>query len=394
MRLTWLLIARPMPVSDFNDYRTLALGIVDHAQFGYPEPTSFFLPVHPAFLAIFAVFSRADVWLSMSTVLVSTASVLLIYLAATKVVGSERGALVAAAVFALFPTFVLFSPVLATEHLFVALMLGAIVALTRLDSRPTVNAAIAGGLLGLAALTRGEAVFYFPAALLFIWAGRQLIDTRRKTMATVLLLGAAAIVVVPWYVRNAAVVDPDSGLSSSAGLNFYFAHNDSGNYGAFSEGSPLLGLPASEASALGWELGIAHIRQDPLNLVRDVWTGTERLFASPDYAVFWTTREAGSRGDPNFYTRSVRFTSVSGESARIATVLLFSTAALSVLVWRTWRYELAFLIVPLAVSSWVLRTVIYWAKPRYAYFITVMAVIVAAVTIEALLSASRPKEPA
>src|SRR5690606_28069175 len=60
-RLAWMLHVRPMPVSDFNDYRTLALGIIDHLQFGYPEPTAFFLPVHPTFLAGFALISLRPV---------------------------------------------------------------------------------------------------------------------------------------------------------------------------------------------------------------------------------------------------------------------------------------------------------------------------------------------
>jgi len=46
----------------------------------------------------------------------------------------------------------------------------------------------------------------------------------------------------------------------------------------------------------------------------------------------------------------------------------------------------------LIASSWLLRTVIYWAKPRYGYFINVMLVFVAALAISAIIGSN--KKPA
>ncbi|MEZ5175702.1 MAG: glycosyltransferase family 39 protein [Acidimicrobiia bacterium] len=389
IRLAWLLHADPVPVSDFNDYRTLAVGIVDHGQFGYPEPTSFFLPLHPVYLSVFAFFSRSDVWLGLSMVVLGTISIGLVYLAALRVLATQRAALIAAGLFAFYPTLVLFSPILATEHLFVALMLGAIAVLTRIDRRPAVYAGIVGILVGCAVLTRGEAVFYVPAILLFIWVGNKLPTPRTRIIVSALVAAGIFVVVLPWYVRNAIVVDPNAGLSSSAGLNFYFAHNDSGNYGDFIEGNPLYGLPPEEASRLGWELGFKHIREHPLNLVKDVWKGTLHLFASPDYSVFWATQQPAYRGDPEFVQRYVRFATTFLQLARMATAGLLAAALLSLLAYRAWRRELWALIIPLAVSSWLLRTVIYWAKPRYAYFVTVILIFVAAFTIDVLVGSNR-----
>lgn len=385
-RLAWMLHVRPMPVSDFNDYRTLALGIIDHLQFGYPEPTAFFLPVHPTFLAGFALISRSDLWLAFSMVLVGTASVLLVYLVGLRVLPTRRAALIAAGIFALFPTFVVFSPVLATEHLFVLLMLGAIYLLTGEPSSR--RFAASGVLLGLAVVTRGEAVFYLPAVGLWGLIGmRSALPLKRRVQLLAVAAAAVLVVVIPWYVRNAVVVGPEAGLSASAGLNFYFAHNDSGNYGDYTEGNPLVGLPSEQQSALGWKLGWQHIKAHPLNLVKDIRIGTLRLFGAPDYAVIWATSKGDFYGDPEFEAIPVRFSTALNDLARITTAALVTLSLAALLVPRSWQPGFSWLIVPLCVSSWMLRTVIYWAMPRYAYFITSMFVFAAALTIDRLLAA-------
>jgi 4-amino-4-deoxy-L-arabinose transferase-like glycosyltransferase len=385
LRFGWLLLSKPFPVSDYNDYRTLALGIIDHGQFGYPEPTAFFLPVHPTFLAGFALISRSDFWLSFSMVLVAGFSTFLVYLVAIKALPSRRAALIATWGFAVFPTFVAFSPVLATEHLFIALMLTVMAFLVRVDDAPARNLVLAGLATGLAILTRGEAVFYLPALVLWLWFGRTGI-TWPQRLRSALLMGAAVLVVVaPWYLRNSVVVGPEAGLSASAGINFYFAHNDSGNYGDFIEGSEIHGLASEEASTLGWKLGWQHIRAHPLNLIRDIRVGTFQLFGPPAYATIWPTQGADFHGDPDFYTRDVRLMTVLRDMARAATPAVITLAGLSVLAARSWRREYTWLLVPLVISSWGLRTVIYWGMPRYAYFITVLFVIASGMTIDLML---------
>ncbi|MCB1247723.1 MAG: glycosyltransferase family 39 protein [Acidimicrobiia bacterium] len=384
LRLVWALHANPVPVSDFFDYWTLARDLADHRQFGYPEPTAFFLPMHPLLLAPFAAITDAFGFVRIATILVSSATVIPAAVVGRNVVGTERGAIIAAAGFAVFPTFVLFSPVLATEHLFIFLMVAAIALAT---SRTTSLSMIAatGIVLGLAQLTRGEAVFYTPAFVLwFVFRDRKLaVADRLKPVAV--LAAAILVVLTPWWVRNAVVVDPSAGLSSSSGLNFYFAHNDSGNYGDFIDGNPLYGLPSAEASALGWELGLRHIREHPLSLVEDVWVGTTRLFGAPDYAVFWSTQVRVGDGANDFTQGYVFGARTLGKLANLATLLLLVLAAASLAFMRTWSRPFTLLIVPLIASTWILRTVIYWAKPRYGYFITAMLIFAAAITIDRVI---------
>ena len=391
LRIVWLLAARPTPVSDWHAYRQLAADLLDHGQFGYPEKTSFYLPAHPFHLAIWSLISRSALWLSLSSVMLSTLSVGLIYAIGLRIHTKRRTALIAAALFAVMPMFLFFSPVLSTEHLFIVFMLSAMLSLVWLAPRSTVLAVFVGVFAGLAILTRGEGVFYVPALVLFLWVGLGL-TSRKDRIRMTLLIGVGIVVIIgPWYVRNSVIASPDTGLSAGAGINFYFSHNDSGLYGWYPEGSPLEGLNTEEANRLGWELGFAYLRENPVHLIRDIGYGTQELLSTPEYALFWSTRGLVEGGDPldpaAFYAKDVRFGWLLEFVLAIPVLLVLG--AVSIFAYRTWTRQLIWLIVPLIASSWILRTVIYWAKPRYGYFINVMLVFLAALAISAIIESNK-----
>lgn len=391
LRVIWLLFAQPTPVSDFSVYQTLAAGLLDHRQLGYPQPTTFYLPVHPVILAAFMLVSRSDLWLGFGMVLVSTATCLLVYVIGRRVFDRESTALTAAAIFAVLPTFVLFSPVLATEHVFVALMLVAVLVAVGLRGAAGWRAVGLGALLGLAVLTRGEAMFYLAAFVVFLWFEA----TPRRVRIRQLLLMVVGVVAVlsPWYVRNAVVASPDTGLSSGSGINFYFAHNGSGNYGWHAE-NPFVGMSAEEANREGWRLGFGYLREHPFSILHDVRYGTRQLFAIPDFALFYSTRDVRFPGDPNFFEKDLPGLRTLVDALRLGAMTFLVTAFLAVLLSRRWSRPLVTLLVPLIFLSWVWRTVLFWATPRYGYFILVMLVFFAATTIDTLIRAGRSRTTA
>jgi 4-amino-4-deoxy-L-arabinose transferase-like glycosyltransferase len=391
VRVVWLLVAQPTPVSDWHAYRQLAADLIDHRQFGYPERTSFYLPAHPFHLAVWTLISRSALWLGLSSVVLSTVSVGLIHAIGVRIYANRRTAVIASALFAFLPLFVLFSPVLATEHLFIVFMLSALLGLVHLGTRNTVLATLVGVFAGLAILTRGEAVFYVPALVLFVWLGAGLPRAKERLRMT-LLIGLGIVVIIgPWYVRNSFLASPDTGLSAGAGINFYFAHNDSGLYGWYPEGSPLEGHNTEEANRLGWELGFAYLREDPAHLLRDVGYGTVELLKTPEYALFWSTRGLEAGGDAldpaSFIEKEVPFGWLLEAALAVPFLLVLGAAAL--LAYRTWSRQIVWLILPLIASTWILRTVIYWAKPRYGYFLSVMLVFIAAIAVAAIVDTNR-----
>lgn len=386
LRVGWLIVARPMPISDWHLFKQLAFALQDHGQLGYPDPSTFYLPGLPVFLALWAVLSRSDVWLGLGTIMLSTATIPILFAAGLHILHERRPALIAAGLFAALPVFVFFSPVLATEHLFVLLVVTAILLVVSRDGDIGMTRSVVVGIvLALAMLTRGEAVFYIPAFLFFIWFGSKVATRRGALQASLVFLAAIALTLAPWYVRNSFVGETDTGLSTGAGVNFYFAHNNTGIYGWYPEGQPFEGMSDEEASDLAWSLAFDYLGENPLRLFRNVPFGTKTLFSYPDYALFWSTHYVPGEGDRNdpalFVQREVPARRGLEVALWLSNAALIVAAGLSILVARRWTRELWTLVMPLIGSIWVLRTIIYWAKPRYRYTADVLLLFFAALVI-------------
>jgi 4-amino-4-deoxy-L-arabinose transferase-like glycosyltransferase len=92
----------------------------------------------------------------------------------------------------------------------------ALAALAAASARPSVRAAaLSGALFGLAALVRSAPVYFVPmaAALLVVAHGR------RALAPAAALVGALALVVAPWWVRNARIYGAPIGLDDLAVAN-------------------------------------------------------------------------------------------------------------------------------------------------------------------------------
>jgi hypothetical protein len=109
----------------------------------------------------------------------------------------ERTGLIAAAIAAVYPFLWVADGALLAESLYAALIAASLwLALRFLRTRSLADAAWFGGALGLAALSRGEALFLVPLLLVpLAW-------TARSWRAGLVMLAACAIVIAPWTIRN------------------------------------------------------------------------------------------------------------------------------------------------------------------------------------------------
>jgi len=147
--------------------------------------------------------------------LLGTSVVGLVFLVSRRL-WDERHALAAAGLVAVFPPLVWLSAALLSEVLFMPLVLGAVLVLLRVRERPSLRgAALAGLLLGLAALTRSNgAILLLPAllAVATVSAGR-----RRSAALAGVLVAAFALTLVPWTLRNLAALDAVRPLGTQTG---------------------------------------------------------------------------------------------------------------------------------------------------------------------------------
>jgi 4-amino-4-deoxy-L-arabinose transferase-like glycosyltransferase len=138
----------------------------------------------------------------------------------------ERVGLIAAGLAAIYPVLIAADGALMTESLFGMLVGFSLLAAYRLvDTPSTGRALVLGALVGLAALTRGEALVLLPLVLIPVI--RRPAGVRAAAVAAV----AFVLVLTPWTVRNWVVFDQFVLISSNTGSALAGANCEETYYG-------------------------------------------------------------------------------------------------------------------------------------------------------------------
>jgi 4-amino-4-deoxy-L-arabinose transferase-like glycosyltransferase len=172
-------------------------------------PTSAHPPLWPALLAVLGLFTApasgvghltgASVDAARILGCAVGAGVVLVTGLLGRRIGGWRVGLVAAAIAAVYPHFITLDGFLMSEPLYGLIVGGLLLLAYDFTARPTRLRALAlGVLVGLAALTREEALLFVPVLLLPVaWrSGRE-----RMQLGTLALVGVV-LVIAPWTVRN------------------------------------------------------------------------------------------------------------------------------------------------------------------------------------------------
>jgi 4-amino-4-deoxy-L-arabinose transferase-like glycosyltransferase len=226
----------PEQYPDMQDFLYHANGILAGQ---YPERNvegiySFRAPLYPFLLAgVLRVFGERFVIVTLLQALAGVVLVYVVYLFARRLF-DERAALISAGLAAVYPY--LLAPIgyVQTESLYAVLALGGtfLFVTTVLPDRDggtaaRARAAVAGVLYGLAMLCRPSAMLVIVTWGLWV-AGLVASRAReaRKTMpAFVLMLACAAVVVLPWTVRNYLKFSELILVNNQAGEIFWLGNN-------------------------------------------------------------------------------------------------------------------------------------------------------------------------
>ena len=398
VRVAWSAWTEPTPplLSDPEYYHATALSLAhgdgysvvftDHGFRSDGDATALWPPGYSAFLAPgFALFGDR-LWAAWAmNALAGALTVVPVYVIGRRLFSPAAG-VASAAIAALLPSFVFWTPVLMSETLFTFLFGCAIAAVlysfVNGIARPHVVIA-AGILIGLAALVRGQALILIPLAAVW-W----LLDGNQSKQALT-AAGAAAIialgVLAPWAIRNTVVMDSPIVLSANFGYNLRIGHApySTGRYilpQDLWDAEPGISLKEREVvfNDLGRRRALRYALDHPQRELALAGRKIVWLWRSDSDALHWATT-FGATPLPSRAWEPLRLL------LDVTYLIVLALAGATLLRIRERSRTLAFPL--LLVAGWTLLHVIFFGEPRYHLPLLVVLVPMAAST--AVWAASR-----
>ena len=230
VRVVWLLLWSPEPISDFADYKELAEALANGEGFSIKGvPTAFRAPGYPAFLAgLFTVFG-VSVWIGqMANLVLAGLAMWLVYIVGKELFANERAGRIALLLMALHPNGIAYTSLLATELLFVVLLLAGVACGMRMKKH--VGWILLMGLVfGLAAYVKPQAVL-LPIALLSGTLLRELPRIRLGVFFQYFLVFLIMLLVLdPWFTRNTDHFKIAPIFTTNGGSNLLVGNNPHSN---------------------------------------------------------------------------------------------------------------------------------------------------------------------
>jgi hypothetical protein len=181
---------RGVPCQDSQEYKALALNMMRHHRFSWnSEPVTFRTPGYPAFIAaVYSVFGVREWVVMLFQVLLSTASIFLIYLIGRDI-WNEWAGIVAASLFAVDFSSIFYSSLFLSETLFLFILLGGSWLFLR-HKLPYL-----GLIFGISALVRPIALYLFIPMLFF----------QRNLKSGIMFAVFFFLPIAPWMARNFSI---------------------------------------------------------------------------------------------------------------------------------------------------------------------------------------------
>lgn len=410
LRLAWIAYADFTPTlsDDAGRYDLLGRSLAEGG--GYINPngttTMFWPPGYPFILAAVyklwpaALLGDREVMAALALNAVFGAATVALVYALGRRAFDGRAALAGALLTALFPSLIFFAGVTLTETTFTFMALLALWLFVEAEARRAPRLLLAASVVvGFAALVRGQAAL-LPVVAVPFW----LLSTRdlRATALRALAVAAiAALVVLPWTLRNYAESGSFVAISSNDGVNFYIGHSP----GADGRGRkvdelvfryPDLSQPRAEAriSRDGFREGIEYAVEHPWREVELAFRKLWYLYYRDDEGLRWND----GHGERPFLSRTAFDALVALSNVYYAIVMALAAAGLAALALdrarsrggATGRSPLtgpAVLLLSM-LAYWTLVHIAFFADPRFHAPVMPIVALLAGVAISTIASST------
>ena len=182
---------------------------------GVTEPTAEHPPLYPLLLAAFSKLGLTT-WTAHRLVSCALGAAMVTAVGFLgRRVGGERAGLLAAAIAALYPLLIIQQGMVGSEALYALMVALTLLAAFRLLDRPSAGRAAAlGGIIGLSALTRTEALLFLPLLTLPV----VLLARERRWRNLGIACLTALLAIAPWTIRSSAEFDQPVFTTNVGGL--------------------------------------------------------------------------------------------------------------------------------------------------------------------------------
>jgi 4-amino-4-deoxy-L-arabinose transferase-like glycosyltransferase len=266
LRAVWVLVygRTTLALNDTVFYEVAAQNLARGEGFNalHGEPTAHWPPGFPFLISlVYRILGvHPELGLVLNVVL-ATATAVLLYLVAERMLGRIAG-LVAGGAFALLPGPIFFTGLFLTETTFIFILVGFLALALFLPARRWAPVVL-GIAVGLAALTRGEGLLMAVIPLAMWWGHHPRSEWLRRSA---LLLAATALTILPWTVRNAIAMDAFIPVSTNASTTLWSGHNDLANGGPTYPPRLLLAQVRNGNDRQRFEVGEARLlRREAIN---------------------------------------------------------------------------------------------------------------------------------
>jgi 4-amino-4-deoxy-L-arabinose transferase-like glycosyltransferase len=375
VRVVWTVWTAPVPpfLSDPEYYNAAALSIargdgysIAFGDRGFQpggDPTAFWPPGYSAFLAVFYWLFGEDLAVARAAnVVAGTLTVIPFFFIGRRLVSVPAG-LLSAGIAAVMPSLVYWTPTLFSDTLFTLLFacsLALLLHARRADGtlRPGMLVAL-GVAIAASTFVRGQALVLVPLA--GAWLVIEGASWKQTALAAAGTAAIAGALLLPWSVRNAAVMDSPILFSANMGYNLRIGHApySTGHYILPSDlwdAEPDRSFAQREGlfSELGARRAITYAAEHPLNELELAVSKVGWLWRPDSDALRWVASYGETPLSGALWERLRVLL-----DASYLSVLSLALAGMF-LVRKATRYFTVF-----AIALWTATHVIFFGEPRY-----------------------------
>jgi hypothetical protein len=358
---------------------------------GGTHPTAFHPPLYSLYLGFVSWIGGHTITSHRVASAVLGAVTIVLFAVLVRKLAGPRAGLVAAGIAALYPALWINDTVLMSESMYALVLVVFLLLAYRLWEEPRRGRAFAlGAAIGVAALTRSEAVLLLPFVALPLALGARGLAREARVRLLVIATAALLLFLGPWVVFNLTRFEEPTFLSTSAGTFLNLGNCDETYYDP-----DLMGFPYS-CDIIGGQPALAEMDESERDAVlrdRSVAYIRDNLGRAPLVAVVRAARTFGVWKPTNQVEADWRFEN-RGRAASSAGLLAYYAAlpfalAGGVALWRR-RVAVSPLVGLIALSVIAVMGVHTLTRVRLAADVAI--VVLAAIGIEVLLRRYFPGE--